>query len=168
MAGGTAVEHATGAENLAAMVLECAQRYDGAALKYKDGEDWTELSYAELGDAVREIAGGLVALGIEPGERVAILSDTRAEWTLADLGGICAAAVVVPIYQTASVEEARHVLEDSEARLVFCENADQLEKAREAANGLNVEHFVLFEGEDDNAIALDELRERGGDASDQV
>jgi long-chain acyl-CoA synthetase len=168
MAGGTAVEHATGAENLAAMVLECAERYDGAALKYKDGDDWTELSYSDLGDAVQEIAAGLIALGIEPGERVAILSDTRAEWTLADLGGICAAAQVVPIYQTASVEEAKHVLEDSESRLVFCENTDQLETAKEAAEGLNVEHFVLIEGEADGAITLKELRERGGDSRSEV
>src|SRR5437763_2128439 len=168
MAGGTAVEHATGAENLAAMVLECAKRYDGAALKYKDGDDWNEMSYSELGDAVQEIAAGLIALGIEPGERVAILSDTRAEWTLADLGGICAAAQVVPIYQTASVEEAEHVLEDSESRLVFCENTEHLETAKEAAEGLNVEHFVLCEGESDGAITLKELRERGGDSRNEV
>ena len=168
MAGGTALDQATGAETLAEMVLECAKRYDGPALKYKEDGDWKELSYSELGEAVKEIAGGLIALGIEPGERVALLSETRAEWTLADLGGICAAAAVVPIYQTASAEEAGHVLEDSEARLVFCENGDQLETAREAAEGLNVEHFVLFEGEDENAITLDELRERGRDAVDQV
>jgi long-chain acyl-CoA synthetase len=168
MAGSTAVEHATGAENLAAMTLEAARRFEGTALKYKDGDDWAELSYRELGDAVEEIAAGLIALGVEPKERVAILSDTRPEWTLADLGGICAAAVVVPIYQTASAEEARHVLEDSESRLVFCENEDQLETAREASEGLEVEHFVLFEGEADGAITLAELRQRGEESKDQV
>jgi long-chain acyl-CoA synthetase len=168
MGGSTAAERATGAETLAAMALECARRFEGAALKYKDGDDWAELSYGELGDAVREIAAGLIALGIEPGDRVAILSDTRPEWTLADLGGICAAAVVVPIYQTSSAEEARHVLEDSEARLVFCENDDLLGTAREASEGLGVEHFVLFEGEADGAITLAELRARADEAGDEV
>ena len=63
------------------------------------------MSYAELGGVVREIAGGLVALGIAPKDRVAIISNTRAEWTLADLGALCAGATVVPIYQTDSPEQ---------------------------------------------------------------
>src|SRR3954465_6415347 len=115
--GATTAGQGTGAATLAAMALEAAERYDGGALKYKDGDDWAEMSWDELGKAVREVAAGLIDLGIEPGERVAILSETRAEWTLADLGVIVAGAVVVPIYQTASAEEARHVLEDSESKL---------------------------------------------------
>src|SRR5215210_6368586 len=168
MGGQTAAERATQTPTLAAMALECARRYDGAALKYKDGDDWTELSYGEFGEAVNEVAAGLIALGVEPGDRVAIHSDTRPEWTLADLGGICAATVVVPIYQTASAEEARHVLEDSETTLVFCENEDLLATAREASDGLGVEHFVLFEGEAEGALTLAELRERGAEAGGEV
>ena len=166
---GTAVEtRGTGAKTLAAMVLEAGDRYDGPALKHHDGDDWVELSYADLVTAAREIAGGLVELGIEPGDRVAIFSDTRAEWTLADLGAILAAATVVPVYQTASVEEARHVLEDSGAKLAFCENEELLKTAREASDGLDIEHFVVFEGDADGATTLDALRERGGDAASQV
>src|SRR4051812_9718762 len=168
VAGAKTAGQGTGAATLAAMALEAAQRYDGAALRYKDGDDWTELSWEELGTAVREVAAGLIDLGIEPGQRVAIFADTRPEWTLADLGAILAGAQVVPIYQTASAEEARHVLEDSESRLVFCEDAEKLETVREAAEGLDVEHIVLFEGDDDGAISLDELREKGGDNGDEV
>src|SRR3954451_12067502 len=168
MSGGSTAEQGTGTPTLAAMALEAADRYDGAALKYKEGDDWTEMSWEELGEAVREIAAGLIDIGIEPGQRVAILSETRPEWTLADLGGILAGAHVVPIYQTASAEEARHVLEDSEATVVFCEDTEKLETVREATEGLNVEHIVLFEGEDDGAITLDQLRERGRDKGDQV
>jgi long-chain acyl-CoA synthetase len=166
MAGGaTKSEQGTGTATLSEMALEAARRYDGAALKYKKDGDWTEMSWEELGQAAREIAAGLIDLGIEPGQRVAIFSDTRPEWTLADLGGIVAAAQVVPIYQTASEEEVRHVLEDSESRLVFCEDEEKLEVAREASDGLGVEHFVLFEGEADRAMTLAELRERGSDHS---
>src|SRR3954463_6955237 len=165
MAGGTKqAGQGTGAATLAAMALEAADRYDGTALKYKEGDDWTELSWEELGTAIREIAAGLIDLGIEPGQRVAIFADTRFEWTLADLGAILAGAQVVPIYQTASAEEAEHVLKDSESRLVFCEDEEKLEVAREAADGLDVEHYVLFEGEADGAITLSELRERGDDS----
>jgi long-chain acyl-CoA synthetase len=165
MAAGATAEHGTGTSTLAAMALEAADRYDGAALKYKEDGDWTEMSWEELGKAVRQIAAGLLDLGIEPGQRVAIFSETRPEWTLADLAGIVAGAHVVPIYQTASAEEAEHVLKDSESRLVFVEDEEKLEKAREASEGLDVEHFVLFEGEAEGAMTLSELRERGGDHS---
>src|SRR5919202_2332093 len=121
MAGQATAERGTGTETLAAMVLEAVERFDGTALKYKEDGDWKELSYEDLGVAIAGIAGGLIDLGIEPGQRVAIFSDTRAEWTLADLGAVLAGAVVVPIYQTASTEEAEHVLSDSGAKLVFCE-----------------------------------------------
>jgi long-chain acyl-CoA synthetase len=158
----------TGAEHLAAMVVEAAREYDGAALRYHDGGDWTDMSFEGLGQATREIAGGLIELGVEAGQRVAILSETRAEWTLADLGGILAGAHVVPIYQTASAEEARHVLKDSEARLVFCEDTEKLETVREASDGLGIEHIVLFEGEDDGTITLDELRDKGRQRGEEV
>src|SRR4051794_11328635 len=170
--GGTSTEErqGTGAADLASMLVEAAERYDGAALRFHDGDDWTDMSFDDLARSAREIAGGLVALGIEAGQRVAILSETRQEWTLADLGGILAGAQVVPIYQTASAEEARHVLEDSESRLVFCEDEEKLETIREAAEGLSVEHIILFEGEgkDGDTISLDELREKGSDHGDDV
>ena len=166
--GDTATKAGTGAKTLAGMVLQAVDEYDGAALRYHDGDDWTDVSYDELGEAVREIAGGLISLGVEQGDRVAIFSDTRAEWTLADLSGVLAAAVVVPIYQTASAEEARHVLEDSGSKVVFCENEDLLGKAKEAAEELDVEQFVLFEGSADGAMSLDELREKGSDCESEV
>jgi long-chain acyl-CoA synthetase len=162
-------EHGTGAKTLAAMVLEAIDSYDdNTALKYHDGDDWTEMSYADFGTAVREIAGGLIELGIEAGDRVAIFSDTRAEWTLADIGAVLAAATVVPIYHTSSAEEAEHVLGDSDAKLVFCENEEILKTAKEAASDLDIEQFVLFEGSADGTISLDELREKGKDSESAV
>src|SRR5215217_3040502 len=158
----------TGADDLAAMVVQAAQDYDGAALRYHDGDDWRDMSYEELGQAAREIAGGLIALGIEAGQRVAIFSETRPEWTLADLGAILAGIHVVPIYQTSSVEEARHVLGDSGTRLVFCEDEEKLGTIREASEDLDVEHLVLLSGTADGVIALDELREQGKDRGAEV
>ena len=169
MAGtGTAAEQGTGTDTLAAMVLEAAENYEGPALRFKEDGEWRDISYQELGEAAREIAGGLIDLGVEPGERVAILSDTRPEWTLADLGGILAGAQVVPIYQTASAEEAEHVLKDSGSKVVFCEDFNQLETAREAAEDLDVEHYVLFEGKEKGTMTLEELRERGRERGSDV
>jgi long-chain acyl-CoA synthetase len=152
------------------MVGDAAERYGSkAALRYKDGNEWRDISYEELRDAAREIAGGLIDLGVEAKERVAIFSETRPEWTLADLGAILAGAVVVPIYQTSSEEEAEHVLKDSESRVVFCEDEEKLETARKAAEGLDhVDHYVLLEGDADGAISLDDLRERGRENGDAV
>ena len=97
---------------------------------------WRDLSYAELGIAVREIARGLTALGVRPGDRVSILAGTRAEWTLADLGALCAGAVVAPIYHSDSPEECRYVLEHAGSRVVFCEDAEQLAKVAAGARAL--------------------------------
>ena len=78
--------------------------------------------------AAAELALGLIALGIEAGDVVSILCSTRAEWTLCEMGAVCAGAVVAPVYHTNSPEECRHVLTDSGARLVICENAEQVAK----------------------------------------
>ena len=90
---------------MSALVLDASAKYTGTALKYPVGKGWGEISYPKLGTGVREIAKGLIALGVQAGDRVAILSNTRAEWTLADFGAMCAGAIVVPVYQTNAPEE---------------------------------------------------------------
>jgi long-chain acyl-CoA synthetase len=162
---GIAEKAGTGAKTLAAMIIEAGERYaDNAALKWGDNDRWVEMSYEELVTAAREIAGGLIAEGVEPGDRVAIFSNTRPEWTLADLGTILAGAVAVPIYQTSSAEEARHVLGDSEASIVFVENEELLKTAREAAKELDgVGPYVVLDDRD-----LDILRKKGRDRLDEV
>jgi long-chain acyl-CoA synthetase len=159
----TAEGTGTGAKTLAAMVVEAGERYDGAAMRYSDNDRWIEMSYADLVTAAREIAGGLIDQGVEAGDRVAIFSDTSPEWTLADLGILLAGAVTVPVYQTASAEEAKHVLADSEAKVVFVQNEELLKTAREAAQELDVGLYIVFDDRD-----LDKLRKRGADQLDEV
>jgi long-chain acyl-CoA synthetase len=165
--GGTVESERTGANTLAAMLLKAGERGDNPALRWHNGRDWTEMSYGELLEEARKIAGGLIAIGVEPGERVAIFSDTRYEWTLADLGAILAGATVVPVYQTASAEEAKHVLGDSGAKVVFCENNELLKTAEEATQELSIDQFVLFE-DGEGATPLSELREKGSGQEDEV
>ena len=85
---------ASESRTLGQMVLESCAANRGPALRWRGEHGWEEMSYAELGRAAREIARGLIALGIAAGDRVAILSTTRPEWTLADCGALCAGAVV--------------------------------------------------------------------------
>lgn len=156
------VEPATGATTIGAMILRATQEHHGTALRHPDEEGWHEISYRELGIVAREIAQGLIALGIAAGDSVAILSSTRMEWTLVDCGAHCAGAIVVPIYHTNSPEECHYVLHHSGARLVFCEDAEQLAKVEEVRARLpQLAHVVTFDGS--GALSLDALRAGGAD-----
>lgn len=132
----SSIAQTTGAGTLPEMVLRSPAEQTRSALRFWRNGQWDELSYAGLGSAVHEIAGGLLALGIRRGERVSILSGTRPEWTLADLGALCAGAVVAPIYPSDSPEECEYILKHAESRIVFCEHGRQL------ANCPRLEHVA--------------------------
>ena len=133
------------------------------AVRFKDGSgEWASQSYAELGDTVRRLALGLIDLGIERGDRVAILANTRVEWTWFDFAALSAGATVVPIYQTNSPEECQYVLENSDASAVVVEDAEQLEKVRAVRAGCpKLEHVILMTGTAEDAISFEELAARG-------
>ena len=155
------------ARTIAKLALDAAARYSGTAMRFPQDGGWQRTSYSELGADVRALAKGLIALGVAPGDRVAILSNTRAEWTLADFAGMCAGATIVPVYQTNSPEECEYVLDHSKASALFCEDASQLEKLAEIRDALpELKHVFRFEGEGDGAMTLDELRAAGADVSD--
>ena len=157
----TALERSTGGRTLGEMLLASGDR-DGVALTYKEGGRWIEISYAQLLRSTREVARGLIALGIEPGDRVAILCNTRPEWTLADAGVMCAGAVTAPIYHTNSPQECEYVLVHSGSRLVFCEDAEQVAKVTQVMDRCpDLEHVVLLTGEDSGAMTLPELCAEG-------
>jgi long-chain acyl-CoA synthetase len=157
------------ARTLAALVLDAAGSHGGTALRYAQGGDWKRISYPALGLGARQIARGLMALGVEAGDRVAILSNTRAEWTLADFGALCAGAVVVPVYQTNSPEECQYVLEHSGATVIFCEDEEQLAKLREIRSDLPaLRDVIAFEGKHEDALSLEALRDSSADVSDEL
>ena len=117
-----------------------------------------ETTFAELGTAAREIAGGLIALGVRPGDRVAILGSTRPEWTLADCGALCAGATVVPIYHTNSPEECRYVLAHSGRAVLICEDARAAREDRAVRAELPALEHVFTMLPVDGAPSLDDLR----------
>jgi long-chain acyl-CoA synthetase len=132
------------------------------AVLYKDGPSWASKTYGQVGEIVRDLALGLMDLGIERGDKVAILANTRPEWTYFDFAALTAGSTVVPIYQTNSPEECRYVLENSDAKAVIVEDAEQLEKVRAVRGSLpKLEHVILMEGASDDAIPAAALAERG-------
>ena len=160
----TSVSAGSTSQTLGQMVLDAAARFEGVALQYQRDGQTVRISYPALGAISTEIAQGLISLGIEPGDRVAILGTTSAEWTLADCGSLCAGAVVTPIYHTNSPEECAYVLDHSQARLVFCDDAAQLAKVEQVRDRCPMlEHIVTFEPAAGDAITLEALRHRGGE-----
>src|SRR5271163_449293 len=119
----------TGSSTVADLIPRTAAEHaEHTAVRFKRGGAWHDVSYAELATIVQEIGLGLIDLGIEPGERVCILANTRPEWSYADLAATAAGAVVVPIYQTNSPEECLWVISDSDACAIVCEDESQLAK----------------------------------------
>jgi long-chain acyl-CoA synthetase len=161
----------TGSKTMADLLPLAAEKHaEKVALKHKTGETWADVSYEELGRAVSETARGLIDLGLQKGDKVSILSHTRPEWTYANFAILSAGTVSVSIYQTNSPEECHYVLEHSESKAVFAEDAEQLAKIRAVRDRLpNLEHVVVFDddGDTSGAITLAELRARGA-AHDQA
>jgi long-chain acyl-CoA synthetase len=156
----------TGSKTIADLLPLAVRKYGAAAaLRYKAGDHWIDVSYSELGGTVREVALGLVDLDIAPGDKVSILANTRPEWTYACFGILTAGGTPVTIYQTNSPEECRYVLAHSDSRAVFVEDGEQLAKVRQVEDECpELEHVILIEpGEAElgDALTLDQLRERG-------
>src|SRR3954464_7247044 len=157
----------TGVTTMAGLAAVAAEKHAGKpALRHKVGDQWVDIDFADLGAAVSEVARGLIDLGIARGDRVAILANTRPEWTYANLGILASGAASVSIYQTNSPEECHYVLEHSESRAVFVEDGEQLAKIREIESDLPALEFVIVmspeEGLDiGGAITLADIRERG-------
>src|ERR671914_638040 len=156
----------TGSKTIADLLPLAVERHgDAAAQRFKVGDEWKDVSYAELGEAVREVALGLVDRGIERGEKTSILAPTRPEWTHACFGILTAGATLVTIYQTNSPEECQYVLHHSDSRAVFVEDGEQLAKIRAVEDECpELRHVIVMEpGDADlgDALTLDQLRERG-------
>jgi long-chain acyl-CoA synthetase len=164
MQAGTATQ-STGSKTIADLIGLAADRFgDRVAAIHKVDGSWRDVTFAEVGEIVSEIGRGLIDLGIEPGERVSILSTTRAEWTYCDFAISSVGAVVVPIYPTNSPEECEWVAGNSEAAAIVCEDASQVAKiaaVRERLPALRTIVVIDPSGDVGDAIALDAVRERG-------
>jgi long-chain acyl-CoA synthetase len=171
----TATGSTTGLRTIADLIPRSVETHaEKPAVRFKRDGAWHDVTYAQLAETVREVGLGLIDLGVQPGERVSILANTRPEWTYADLGATSAGAIVVPIYQTNSPEECHWVLSDSEACAVVCENEAQLAKIAAIRDRLpNLRTIIVIDPPADSsgngdspasslqAITLEEVRARG-------
>jgi long-chain acyl-CoA synthetase len=153
--------HTAGAGELtmATLARRAADRYgDTTGARFQRDGEWRQLSYAELWDSVRDLALGLVDLGVGVGDRVAILANTRVDFTVADLAASTAGAIVVPVYVSNSPDECEWVVGDSGSRMIICEDAAQVAKIESVrANLPHLEHVVVIDGHVDGALPIDEV-----------
>jgi len=151
--------------NLADLVTRRAtEQPQAVALRRKSaGGGWTDITTSQFRDDVHALAKGLIAAGISPGDRVALMSHTRYEWTVADYAIWSAGAVVVPIYETSSPEQAEWILTDSEATAVIVENAGFEQLIADARDRLHsLEHVWRID------TGLAELTAGGAGVSDET
>jgi long-chain acyl-CoA synthetase len=141
---------ATGTRTIARLWEDAVARNGGTAYLVQDGDEWREVSWAEAGRAVDEIAHGLLALGVRKGDAFAILASTRLEWVLFDFALGRIGAVAAPVYANNSPKDCAYVIEHSEAVGVLSEDDAQ----RGKLNGLELDHVLTF-------ADLEELRARG-------
>jgi long-chain acyl-CoA synthetase len=116
----------TGSHTIADLISRSgAEHGEHPAIRYKHDGAWHDVSYKQLASIVEEVGLGLIDVGVEAGDRVCILANTRPEWSYADMAIASAGAVVVPIYQTNSPEECLWVISDSGATAIVCEDEAQ-------------------------------------------
>jgi long-chain acyl-CoA synthetase len=161
--------------NLAKAVFRRAAEQPQAVMLRRPGSAglsgaWTDVTALQFRDEVTALAKGLIAAGIEAGDRVALMSHTRYEWTLIDYAIWAAGATVVPVYETSSAEQAEWILSDSGARACFVETAafeQVIDGFRDRVPAL--EYIWRIEpGDSGGAASLDSLTETGAAVEDQA
>jgi long-chain acyl-CoA synthetase len=133
-----------------------------------NGDEWVSVTWSEAGDRVRNLAAGLISLGVQAEQRVALASATRYEWVLADLAVMCAGAATTTVYPTTTAPDVAYIVANSGSRVVIAEDDSQLAKLRDNRTELtDVEKVVLIDGTpgegDDWVITFEQLHDLGAE-----
>ena len=134
------------------------------AFRYRDGDGWASVTWRQVGDRVRLLAAGLIALGIAPQDRVALASSTRYEWVLTDFAVMCAGAATTTVYPTTNARDVAFIVANSGSRIVVAEDQTQVDKLIEHRAELPDVHKVVIidgKGDGDWVITLDEVEGLG-------
>jgi len=124
---------------------QARRRGDAVALRHKALGIWSRTSWSQYAESVRKVAASLLAFGLRPQENVAVLGENRPEWLTTSLGIMAAGGATCGIYPTSSPEQVLYLLEHSEARVIFVENEEQLEKVLPILGQTRVERMVVWD-----------------------
>ncbi len=118
-------------QHLANIIFESAQAHaDKAAMRIKIDGQWRSYTYREMGDTVRQIARALLALGVQPGDRIGIFAENRPEWALVDFAVLAVGGVSVPIYATNTRNEAAYIVDETDMAIIFTGGQNNYDKAQ--------------------------------------
>ena len=138
------------------------ERNSDCVMMYKQGTQWASISSQELYRRVLGVARSLEQWGIRKGDRVAILSENRPEWAVADFATQLLGGVVVPVYGTLTPEQTAYILKDSGARIIFLSSVAQLQKFLAARDQARVEQAVIMDSVDaPEAVPMSRLMDGG-------
>jgi long-chain acyl-CoA synthetase len=159
------------AKSTAQMLMQRVQETpDRESLRYPVGDEgWRSMTWRQVGERVKSIAAGLLALGLQREQRVGLLANTRFEWLLSDLGILCAGGATTTVYPSSTPEDCAFILSDSETRFVFVEDGSQVKKLRKHKAELQkLEKLILFDGapeaeDGDWVITLATLEAKGAE-----
>ena len=154
------------ARTLTELFFDAVEKYGGhpAAFRYKADGTWHAVTHREARERVEALAMGLRELALGAGDKVAILSETRLDWTLADYACLCIRATDVPIYPTLPANQVEYILRDSGAAAVFCSTAAQVEKIQSVRAGLPaLRNVIVFDSAaaGGGVIALADVEKKG-------
>ncbi|MGH7493469.1 MAG: AMP-dependent synthetase/ligase [bacterium] len=148
----------------------CAKHAGQVAYRFKRQGSWMNVTWEEHQSACKQIAKSLIALDVQKGECVNILSQTRLEWVQCDFGIVSSGGVTVGIYPTNLAPDCAYIINHCEARIIFVENREQLQKLFSLRGGLaRVRHLILYDGESEAAqgvLSWDEFLRLGQKISD--
>ena len=146
------------------LAAAAAEQPDRVALREKRNGLWQDITWADYAERVEKVAYGLAALGVGPGDRVAIQSENRPEWLYTDLGSNHLRAAIVGFYPTNPVAEVRYLLADSGAKVLVAEDQEQVDKAMEVIDEVEtLERVVYLDGrglgdiDDERLLSVDEM-----------
>jgi long-chain acyl-CoA synthetase len=134
------------AANFPTLFFEQAKHFkDRVALRYKDFGVWHRISWQEYAAGVREVAAGLISLGIGHGDRVAILGENRPEWLICELAAMTIGGVSCGIYTTSAPEEVAYVVNHSESKVLFIENEEQVDKILQILSEVDLKKVIVWD-----------------------
>ena len=147
------------------MVQNTIQQYGSkTALSHKVDKKYQDISYATLAERIKDFCLGLTELGLQKGDRVALLSENRPEWAITDLATLAGGGVTVPMFSTLTSAQVEYIVRDSGAKILCVSSERQLQKIKDwdANVPTNIQHIVIFDDlQDDSVRTFDQVCELG-------
>lgn len=160
------------ASSVPGLILAAVSRHNKEdALNYRADGKWHNIPAAAFVERVKNVALGLAGLGVRPGDRIALLSENRPEWSIADLAILSLGAINVPIYTTQALDQVEYILSDSGAKAMFISTRRLYKHAQAVLEKRSLEHHIFFDSEVaediEHGFDLDTLEQRGKEVAQQ-